>query len=381
MHRNSILTDRQTILVMANFKAACSGNFINSLLSLAEFGKDFYKFIFMFPLRDDGSECSWTDYIRKHGYEVILYDEHESIEKIKELLFKVIRDNRIKLIHNHFSCLNDICLWDKKLHSMVKILYHDHMDYVAEKPVKPQLKKQIRLAKRYREYGIGVISVMKRKHRVYFLTPKRWYIPNGITFKRNIDRSLSREECRKVLNIKDDEKLCLFLGWDIYRKGLDIAIKAVQLARKQGHNIILGLAGFAENISDEQIERIKSIIGFNPRQDGVRFLDAWEDMFALHRAADVFLSASRTEAFAYAILEAISQNVPVVASNISGTRWCLKYSKSFKFPSENIKKCANALIKAVEIRDNPSNKDNILSKYNIDIWCERVLNVYKTMLK
>ena len=73
--------------------------------------------------------------------------------------------------------------------------------------------------------------------------------------------------------------------------------------------------------------------------------------------------------------------MPVVASNISGTRWCLKYSKSFKFPSENIKKCANALIKAVEIRDNPSNKDNILSKYNIDIWCERVLNVYKTMLK
>ena len=146
MHRNSILTDRQTILVMANFKAACSGNFINSLLSLAEFGKSFYKFIFMFPLCDDGSECGWTDYIRKHGYEVILYNEHLPKEQIKDLLFRVIRENRIDLIHNHFSCLDDICLWDKELHSMVKILYHDHMDYVAETPVKPQLKKQIKQA-------------------------------------------------------------------------------------------------------------------------------------------------------------------------------------------------------------------------------------------
>lgn len=372
--------DRSAVLVMANFKAVCSGNFINSLLSLAEFGKDYFKFIFMFPLRDDGSECSWTDYIRKHGYEVVLYDEHQPKEQIKELLFKVIEDNKIELIHNHFSCLNDICLWNKELHSMVKILYHDHMDYVAEEPVKPQLKKQIKLAKRYREYGIGVISVMKRKHKGYFLTRKRWYIPNGITFKRNIDCSLSREECRKVLNIKDDEKLCLFLGWDIYRKGLDVAIKAVQLARKQGHNIILGLAGFGENISDDEIDRIKSIIGFDPRQDGVRFLDAWEDMFALHRAADVFLSASRTEAFAYAILEAISQNVPVVASDISGTRWCYKYSKSFKFPSGDHIRCAEQIIKASSCRDNPSNYKEITNKYNIDSWAKKVIAVYNQML-
>ena len=244
-----------------------------------------------------------------------------------------------------------------------------------------QLKKQIKLSKRYKEYGIGVISVMKRKHRGYFFTPKRWYIPNGITFKRNVERSLSREACRKILGLKDDEKLCLFLGWDIYRKGLDIAIKAITKAREQGLNITLGLAGFGTNPDEKQIKRIKEIIGFDPRVDGVRFLEAWEDMYALHRAADVFLSASRTEAFAYAILEAISQNVPVVASNISGTRWCLKYSKAFKFPSENVDKCADALIKAVALRDEPSNYKEITEKYNIDIWCDRVLGVYQEMLK
>jgi glycosyltransferase involved in cell wall biosynthesis len=104
-------------------------------------------------------------------------------------------------------------------------------------------------------------------------------------------------------------------------------------------------------------------------------------MFALLSAADIFLSASRTEAFSYAILEAISQNVPVVASDISGTRWCLKYSKSFKYPAEDYEACADAIIKASKIRGLPSNGDKIVDKYNIDIWCDRVLNVYNKMLK
>jgi hypothetical protein len=49
------------------------------------------------------------------------------------------------------------------------------MDYIAEQPIKPQLKKHIKLAKRYREYGIGVISVMKRKHRIFFSSEKMVY--------------------------------------------------------------------------------------------------------------------------------------------------------------------------------------------------------------
>lgn len=371
--------DKKTVLVMSNFRANCSGNFIASLLALAEKGKlKNYDFVFMFPLRDDGTECNWTEYIRNHGYEVVTFNAMDSMENQTKFLFKIIEDRHIQLIHNHFSLLDNICLWNKELHSKVKILYHDHMDYIAEEPIKPQKKAQIKLAKRYREYGIGVISVMKRKHKGYFLTPKRWYVPNGISYKRNVERSISREECREIIGIGSNEKLCLLLGWDIYRKGLDIAIKAVNRAREQGHNIVLGLPGFEKN--PECIERIKSITGLDPIQEGIKFLGSWEDMYALHRAADVFLSASRTEAFAYAILEAISENVPVVASDISGTRWCYKYSKSFKFPSEDYEKCSEALIKAVEQRNTKSNKDSITRKYNIDIWCERVLRVYKKMI-
>lgn len=367
---------------MSDFCATCSGNFINSLLALAKSIKNEQgNIVFLFPLKEDNTECNWTEYIRNHGYTVIMYDRSASNDILTKQLFDIIDKYNIKLIHSHFSCMDTILKWNLELHKKVRILYHDHMDYVAEQPIKPQLKQQRKTAKRYREYELGVISVMKKKHRRYFGVPNRWYIPNGITYTRNVDYSMTREEYRNLLGLKSDEKLCLFLGWDIYRKGLDIAIKSVQKARSQGHNISLGIIGFGENPSKEQLDKIQSIIGFSPLMDGVRFLPSCEDMYALHRASDVFLSASRTEAFAYAILEAISQNVPIVASDISGTKWCLKYSKSFKFPSEDVDKCAELIIKASEIRDKPSNKDKLTKKFNIDIWCKRVINVYNKMLK
>lgn len=383
MDKQQLNLDGKTVLLMSNFQSNHTGNFINSLLELAEKGKKKYNmsFVFLFPLRDDGTECDWTEYIRSFGWEVILFNEKQPVEITEKFLFDTIDNKHIDLLHNHFNLLNQICLWNKELHSKVKILYHDHMGYSVESSIKSQIKKQVKLSKRYRKYGIGVISVMKKKYRGYFFAKKRWYIPNGITYKRNVNYSMSREECRSVLGIRDNEKLCLVLGWDIYIKGVDIAIKAVHSARERGHSITLGLVGFGANPSDEQINQIKDIIDFDPRQEGVRFFDSWEDMYALHRAADVFLSASRTEAFSYAILEAISQNVPVVASDISGTRWCLKYSKAFKFPSENVEECAKAIIQASELRNEPSNCKEITDKFNIDVWCDRVLSVYQKMLE
>lgn len=376
------------VLIMADFPAKCSGNFINSLLHLAGKMKEKkWTPIFMFPLLEDGTEREWVEYIRNYdasvegGNRVIMFDRALPNDELADLLFRIVEKYKIDLIHSHFSCCDQVLLWNKELHSKVKILYHDHMDYVAELPLKLQLKKQIKVAKRYWEYGIGIISVMKKKHWGYFLAPKKWFIPNGISFKRNVEHSMSREECRAMLGLKDTDVLCLFLGWDIYRKGLDIAVNAVQEARKTNPNVILGIIGFEENPSDETIRRIRKIVGFDPRQEGIRFMNSMEDMFALHRAADVYLSASRTEAFSYGILEAVSQNVPVVVSDINGTKWSWKYSKCVKFKNEDTQACAKAILTALPKRFDVSNSEMITQKYSIDTWCERVLRVYQKMIR
>ncbi|MBQ7646083.1 MAG: glycosyltransferase family 4 protein [Clostridia bacterium] len=335
----------------------------------------------MFPKRDDGIILSWWDYIEESGYELILFDINRPDDELSSLLLKIIEEKKIDLIHSHFSCLYEVLLWNKELHSKVKILMHDHMDYVAEQPEKPQKKKQRKAAKRYREYGIGVVSVMKKKHRGYRGVPNRYYVPNGITFKRNVERSLTREEYREKLGLSENDKFCLFLGWSIYGKGIDIALNALISIREIRKDFYLGIIGFGSNPSDEQIEKIQKVVGFDPRVDGVRFLDSEEDMFALHRAADVYLSASRTEAFSYGILEAISQNVPTVVSDIPGTKWSWKYSKCFKFKNEDVDGCSAALLKAVETRNDDSNRAEMIEKYSIDKWCDKMIKIYDKFTK
>ncbi len=366
------------ILALCDFRASHSGNFLNSILALAEAAKkQAHQTVFMFPLRDDGSQCDWVDYLKGFGYPVILFDRNASKEENTRLLMEVLDQYSIDLIHSHFSCLHPILLWDREIHKKVTILFHDHMDYSAEEPYLPQLRKQLKTAKRYKEYGLGVISVMKKKHRGYWCVPDKWYVPNGITFQRNVERSLTREECRQQLGIQENEKLCLFLGWSIYGKGLDVAIKAFLELRKKRTDLVLGVVGFGDTPSQEDLERIQKSVGLNPQQEGIRFLPSFEDMFALHRAADVYLSASRIEAFSYGVLEAISQNVPTVVSDIPGTKWSWKYSKCFHFPNENVARCAEAIEKALPTRDLASNYDQIIQKYNIDDWCQRILRIYE----
>lgn len=248
-----------------------------------------------------------------------------------------------------------------------------------------QLAQRIRTtiwAAIYRGMGTGVVSVMHRKKKTYWLVGrKNWYVPNGLSYKRNIPVSMSREDRRREWGIAEDEKMCLFLGWEMYRKGLDIAIRAVAQLRQRGIPVCLGLVGFGDKPSEQAEQWIRERTGIDPKCTWLRFFPSTEDMFSYHRAADVYLSASRKEAFSYGILEAISQNVPVVMSDIDGTQWAAQYDKCIQYPVENVTMCADALEKAWEKRMTLSNQAIVLKEYGIDVWCERMIEIYQKMVQ
>lgn len=112
----------------------------------------------------------------------------------------------------------------------------------------------------------------------------------------------------------------------------------------------------------------------------IHFLPSTEDMFSYHRAADVYLSASRKEAFSYGILEAISQNIPVVVSDVEGTQWAKEYSKCVQYPVEDPVSCAAALEKALLSGVSPSNKEQLMEHYGINSWCQQIIDIYHQML-
>jgi glycosyltransferase involved in cell wall biosynthesis len=94
----------------------------------------------------------------------------------------------------------------------------------------------------------------------------------------------------------------LWIGSNAYKKGLDIALEACRLARRDGADVRLAVAGLAERI--ERVEPWVRDLGIVDR----------ERMNALFDEAAVVLMTTRYEACSMAVLEAMARRKAVVAS-------------------------------------------------------------------
>ena len=365
------------VLIAADYSSPRSGNFIASLIALARAvsGKE-GTVVFVFP-----QERQWADWIRGEGFSLELVgNDVKKAEDQFPVLSKLIEKYRIDLLHLHFGMFHHAVTHHRKEMRNVRILLHDHMGFNSQTNL---IKKYVLSCARSFDYArksIGVISVMKQKNDAYLFLRKKWYVPNGLSLERFVDHSMSRDECRESLGINDSENVCLLLGWDLQCKGLDIALKAVNECRRRGHNVVLGVIGAGKGEpSSSAASFIRQETGLDPTESWIHYFKDCEDMYAVHRAVDCYISSSRWEGFSYGLLEAISQNTPVVVSNIPGTRWAKEYDNSFFYPVENHNKCADAIIMALHAGRAETNSASVIEKYSIDHWCNRVLEIYEEL--
>ena len=365
------------ILIAADYATPASGNFIASVFELGKsLEKDNHKLFFIFPESPNTlSDSSWVHWLEKEDFKVFL-TKHKDGEQALSFLQEVINKNNIDILHLHFGMYHSIVLNHAKSLG-VKIFVHDHMEFNPKVSFTQQKIYCAVTSLKYRLNKINVICVNERKCKAY-LFAKRFFIPNGISFKRNVTTFATREETRKKLGLKDNQKLCLLLGWHLHTKGMDIAFKAVEKLSKSNPDIVLGVVGHSGAPSDNCLNSIKEFTGVDPHSSFIKFFESAEDLFAYHKASDVFLSASRSEAFSYGVLEAISQNTPLVMSDITGTDWAHSYDKAFVYQTEDFSACANAIEQALQLdRIAPSNSDEFIEKYSIENWCTAIKNVYE----
>ena len=367
------------ILIAADYATPQSGNFIGSLFDLGStLSAHGDRLCFIFPKAENTVKIgSWTDWLRNAGFPVFLLDTTLSEDAQFSFLKQIIAEEKIDILHIHFGLFHHFALHHRKELSC-KLIVHEHMEYPVGCNRTKQTLHYIARSALYRFHGVNLISVNKSVHQAHFFA-RHWFVPNGLSEKRNIPQSVDRDDFRKQYGIADNEKAVLFLGWDIERKGLDIAVQAVQELRQQGENVILCLLGLGERPkpSSHATDFISAKTNIDPLSDWIRYLPSQEDMFACHRSMDAYLSASRSEAFSYGILEAISQNTPVVCSDIQGTSWCWPYSKTFVYPVEDSHKCAEALRSALDAGQTASNYAELVEKYSIEKWCEQILTIYR----
>ena len=147
-------------------------------------------------------------------------------------------------------------------------------------------------------------------------------IPNGIDFRRlNASlQSFNREDFCRRLKIQPETPLVGTIGELKRQKGHEDFLRASAIvARKKpdAHFIIAGADTTRTGEHRASLERLANKLKLNGR---VHFTGWLDDVAQLLAALDVYVSASHTESFGLAIVEAMAAGLPVVATATEGAR-------------------------------------------------------------
>ena len=202
--------------------------------------------------------------------------------------------------------------------------------------------------------------------------PKRKIVitPTGIELSPKIpDRNI-----RKLFNISSNNKIVLFVGLHNKRKGIDLIIKTARLLKDE--NIMFLLVGDGP----ERTKSIKEVskIGLNEK---VLFLGNRLDLYNFYNQSDVFFLPSRGEGLAGVLMEAMIYQVPIVTSNIAGTRDLVNHLENGLLCDTENYRCYAESIKRILQDDKLSNrfKINGLNKMRTKFLWENNIKKYELL--
>lgn len=201
------------------------------------------------------------------------------------------------------------------------------------------------------------VGVPKRKIRI---------TPTGIESTPKI----SDKNIRELFKIDSNQKIVLYVGLLNKRKGIDLIIKTAKLLKSE--NITFVLVG-------DGPERLNSInkvskMGLSKK---VLFTGNRLDVYNFYNQAEVFLLPSRGEGLAGVLMEAMIYQVPIVTSNIPGTRDLVKHLENgILCETENCYCFAKSIKKVLENKELAKKfKQNGLNKIKTHfLWEDNIKN-------
>jgi glycosyltransferase involved in cell wall biosynthesis len=134
--------------------------------------------------------------------------------------------------------------------------------------------------------------------------------------------NLSREEARRILNIRNDEIVVLYLGRLVKKKGVDVIILAFSRLIKENPTLNVKLLIAGDGPERKRLEEISNQLKLT---DKVVFLGAVPEEIkkCIYKAADIFIYVPIVteipEEWPIAPLEAMSLGIPTIVSTAVGS--------------------------------------------------------------
>ena len=306
---------------------------------------------------------------------------------------KVITEFNPDIIHIHhpFLLSSPAIMYGKKF-GIPKILtlhtqYEQYAYYIYPIPerVTQEAIKMIIYNLAYKTDCVTTPSAsMKELIEGYGIKNRIEVIPNAIhliSFRE--DDEWKRTEIKKKYHLKEDDKIILFVGRVATEKSIDKIIKALAIIKKRNSGkeklLIVG--------NGPAMDELKQLTRTLEVEEDVIFAGtvSYEEIQHYYKMAYVFTITSTTETFGIVTIEALASGVPVLAIKAPGAVDILTDGLDGLLVDDDVEKFADALekiIKRPELRGMLSRGALKTSeKYNIDTVSERMLNLYREVIK
>lgn len=235
---------------------------------------------------------------------------------------RFIRQNKIEIAHAHAA--------KDYLPASFAVRLAPGAKFVLTRHVLFPMKKMQRFALSNAARAVAVSTAVAAGLENIFPKEKIVKIPNGIEIERWRDaesEKLSRE-FRALHNLPEKAPLVVTMGELKVLKGQrDFVLAAAETAKRfpAARFLIVGADNTFKKDFRRELKRLVKILGLEER---FLFLDWVEDTRPLLAATDVFVSASHTESFGLAILEAMASRKAVVATETMGARELIEDGKT-----------------------------------------------------
>lgn len=207
---------------------------------------------------------------------------------------------------------------------------------------------------------------------------KVYYVPGvGVNIDRykniNIDRNTKRNE----LGIKENNYLIIMIGDLVPNKNYEVAINAIANSKLDNLECIICGVGNYEN-------KLRELVNNLGIEDRIHFLGFRHDVIELLKTSDIFLFTSKREGLSRALMEAMSCETGIIASNIRGNTDLIDEKGGFLIEYNDINGFSNAIDLLLEDKNlNQSIKKYNLNKVNqfsLDNVKKEMKNIYMEVL-
>ncbi len=371
----------KTILLISDYAASYRGNFIPCIEALGDYlelyglGKEKARMVYLFP--EPAKMQTWAEsFAQKHTAYFIsrsFYSRHFTRADVATLR-RILNDEHIDLIHTHFIFYNYVlCIAHYTYARHIPIIGHFHNQFSIPPTRSAWLKRRVVEHTYTRIIGVSK-SVAEGVKRNTHCT-NVGYIMNAIAFER-----LNNYES---ISLKDNpsQYVVLMAGWPALVKGVDIAAKAIKNLRTS-KDLDIKLC-IVQSGDFEQTKRcVQDTIGEMPAW--VQLLPPREDIATYYNAADVFLSASRTEGLSYATIEAAYCSCGLVCTRIGGNPLDIPYIGICE--KEDVESLCTMLYGQLALAPDEKEKQSVaqrqyvLSHYNMEDWLKKITALYRDLI-